>query len=203
MKDILLSVRPKWCEKICHEIGKDENGKPIYEKVIEVRKSKPSEVPFRAFIYCTKGKSTNVLLKDKNNRFVFGDYRNACTCDADGNVEFENVQGKVIGEFICDNVDEIILNYNFEKDGHKLIDGICLTENELERYAQGRKTIYGWHISDLKIYDKPRELSEFRKPCLYGDMPCVVCEDYSVYSGECQNIVTRPPQSWCYVEEEK
>ena len=44
MKNILLAVRPKWCEKICHEIGKDENGKAIYEKRIEVRKTAPKEL---------------------------------------------------------------------------------------------------------------------------------------------------------------
>lgn len=48
MKNILLAVRPKWVEKICHKIGEDENGKPIYEKRIEVRKSAPKEVPFKA-----------------------------------------------------------------------------------------------------------------------------------------------------------
>lgn len=55
----------------------------------------------------------------------------------------------------------------------------------------------------LKIYDKPRELSEFIKPCPYGDSPCQVCEYYSDYSGECRNIITRPPQSYMRVEELK
>ena len=46
MKSVLISIRPKWCEKICHVIGKDEAGKPIYEKRIEVRKTAPKcEVP--------------------------------------------------------------------------------------------------------------------------------------------------------------
>lgn len=56
MKSVLISIQPKWCEKICHEIGKAENGKPIYEKAIEVRKGRPSEVPFRGLIYATKPK---------------------------------------------------------------------------------------------------------------------------------------------------
>ncbi len=56
MKSVLISNRPKWCGKICHEIGKDENGKPIYEKRIEVRKTAPKEVPFKAYIYMTKKK---------------------------------------------------------------------------------------------------------------------------------------------------
>ena len=66
---------------------------------------------------------------------------------------------------------------------------------------------YGMHISDLVIYDNPKELSEFRKPCKYGeesDISCFVCE-YSGYAPDmhidCFRTVTRPPQSWCYVEE--
>jgi len=44
---------------------------------------------------------------------------------------------------------------------------------QLLRYGKG-KPLFGWHISDLKIYDKPKELSEFG--------------------------LNRAPQSWCYVE---
>ena len=43
MKSVLISTRPKWCEKIA-------SGK----KTIEVRKTAPKEVPFKAYIYETK-----------------------------------------------------------------------------------------------------------------------------------------------------
>lgn len=43
MKSVLISIRPQWCEKIA-------SGK----KTIEVRKSAPKEVPFKAYIYETK-----------------------------------------------------------------------------------------------------------------------------------------------------
>lgn len=46
MKCVMLSIRPKWCEKIASG-----------EKTIEVRKSAPKEVPFKCYIYCTKAKS--------------------------------------------------------------------------------------------------------------------------------------------------
>lgn len=45
MKNILISIRPNWCEKIASG-----------EKTIEVRKSAPKEVPFKAYIYATKPK---------------------------------------------------------------------------------------------------------------------------------------------------
>lgn len=85
--------------------------------------------------------------------------------------------GKVIGEFVCNNIyDCRDLN----------LDDICLTVEEWLKYTNGHKGIvYGWHISDLKIYDNPKELSEFFTPM--GKRPSYMIE--------------RPPQSWCYVEE--
>ena len=139
MKSVLLSIRPKWCEKICHEIGKDKNGKPIYEKRIEVRKTAPKEVPFKAFIYCSYG-------NDREN-YMLGK------------------RGKVIGEFVCDRITDISVvvrncnedyNHVYHNDECK---GSCLTWKELQEYGKG-KPLYGWHISDLKIYDKPILLEE-------------------------------------------
>jgi hypothetical protein len=63
----------------------------------------------------------------------------------------------------------------------------CLSEIEINDYLDG-KTGYGWHISNLKIYDKPKELGEFmgRRKTRFG------IENFKM---------NRPPQSWCYVEE--
>lgn len=191
MKDILLSVRPKWCEKILSG-----------EKIIEVRKSAPKEVPFRVFIYCTNERNPNVLLKDKDNRFSFGDYRNAYTCDVNGNVDFENVQGKIIGDFICDNVDKFVV-------GSLYSDGIqkeaCLSYKELINYfyngnPDGTVRIgYGWHISDLKIYDKPKFLNEITPFCNIKGELCEGCSHYVEAFGGCCKTLKRPPQSYCYV----
>lgn len=195
MKSILLSVRPKWCEKICNEIGKDKNGKPIYEKVIEVRKSKPSEVPCRVLIYQTKSRDTAIY-----KRYKVDDMRS----------------GKVIGEFICDNVERFSVGSLRSDDIEKLA---CLSYNEIINYFYkpeelDGKTVkqgFAWHISDLKIYDKPKELSEFVSPSKAKN-----CVDYCL-NGICSNLgyeelcgairrceykkLTRPPQSYMYVEE--
>lgn len=65
--------------------------------------------------------------------------------------------GKVIGEFVCD---EIIVDERGEN------------ADILRFYGNLNKTLYGWRISDLVIYDKPKELSEFRRPC---DGNCYDC----------------------------
>lgn len=195
MKSILLSTRPKWCEKICHEIGTDKNGKPIYEKEIEVRKTKPSiPTPFKVFIYETYDKK----------------YDGIGICWGKGKC-FEHGCKKVIGEFVCDKVYKL---FSFADD--TLYDAVgfnqylhlgtieketCLTQKELCNYGKG-KPLYGWHISQLKIYDKPKELNEFRVSCRTS---CKNCKNPLYYDGRCEEdnvkILIRPPQSWCYVQE--
>ena len=63
----------------------------------------------------------------------------------------------------------------------------CLTLKDMHHYLHAQ-TGYGWHITDLCIYDVPRELSEFTglRNTKFG------AEPYDI---------KRPPQSWCYVEE--
>lgn len=187
MKSVLISTQTKWCEKIFHEIGTDKNGKPIYEKTIEVRKTKPSiPTPFKCYIYCCKAKS----------QWRYSNYEGA----------YENSEGKivyaqqhVIGEFICDEVEEInclvFISKGYEID-------TCLTYKEFYEYGKG-KPLYGWHITDLKIYDKPKELKDFLLPC--GGKICWGCNLLKVKGAECINrgkrYATRPPQGWMYVEE--
>jgi hypothetical protein len=88
-----------------------------------------------------------------------------------------------------------------EEETH-LPDMACLTLEEIEQYAGSRgRGIYAWHISDLKIYDKPRELGEFKKPCNHKN-DCCTCDRYDYIGHRCYDEITRPPQSWCYVESE-
>lgn len=185
MKSVLISIKPQWCEKIA-------SGR----KTIEVRRTAPKEVPFKCYIYCCKDNAQEiVLLKDWKNRFSFGDYRNA-----DGHF-YDVANRTVIGEFICNKVDKYTFSsYEAEyRVNHIEQEMMCLNHPDLIRYGKG-EPLYGWHISDLKIYDKPKELSEFQKPCEMELPMCDRCEYYSIWSGYCENI-TRPPQSWCYVEE--
>lgn len=172
-------------------------------KLWEIRKSKPNiPVPFPAFIYETKKKG-------------------GC--------------GKVIGEFICDKVYEIKncgSQFLIDKDialTNKVAKESCLDFDDMLNYLK-TKDGYGLHISNLKIYDKPKELSEFYKPFKY-DGDGIICgtreEMNDIYEFDCETVfgkiypdfslkdfdckhcpkardfyrLTRPPQSWCYVEE--
>lgn len=187
MKSVLISIQPKWCELIA-------NGK----KTVEVRKSRPKlETPFKCYIYCTNDRKY-MLDKSESGKIYLN-----------GNIYRDFPMGlnsKVIGEFVCDK----IYQYSTNKDitgqtisDKKIQELSCMTKEELCDYefsATARENciyligLYGWHISDLVIYDKPKELSEFHQ--------CHTCEYASCCNDTCWKPLKRPPQSWCYVESE-
>lgn len=178
MKSVLISIRPQGCEKITSG-----------EKTIEVRKSAPKEVPFKCYIYESR---------NGGHRCKHCNEKDSCYSCAPKNVGCYNGRGRVIGEFICNRIDV------FTPSEHGIIFRrfralyeTRLTVDEMRKYAKG-KTLYGWNISDLKIYDKPKELREFRTPCVYA--PTARC-----YPENCEmcpwNVVIRPPQNWMYVED--
>ena len=227
MKSVLISIQPKWCELIA-------SGK----KTVEVRKSKPKiKTPFKVYIYCTKPRhyykiSKHLLTSDESLFLINGKVR---MCDGFGveyeDSEYKHLNCKVIGEFVCDNIDwHGLINLVVKEDAERTLNGTCLTKEEVLNYLGYKKgtniydcknyDFYGWHISNLIIYDKPKELSEFYKYTEYDDSkndirPCRFCEhnkfDWSEnceyceidFDGEhCIHLqMRRPPQSWCYVEE--
>ena len=140
-------------------------------KTIEIRKTKPKiKTPFKCYIYCTKDNFKSIF---QSKPYL-----------ATGN--FKVCNGKVIGEFICDTI--------FDCQDINM-DDTCLTVAEWLKYTKGHKGIvWGWHISDLVIYDKPKELRKFHLPC---NPEC-----YGMCEYGCIRAIKRPPQSWCYVEEE-
>lgn len=160
------------------------------KKTIEVRKSALKNLPQDIVFYMSKDEKSFAKIPKKFQ----GKYR-----EHFGKIGIRAVVDKIVKmKMTIDDFGNLILLSSIAKWNFNH----CLSNDELDSYL-GDKTGYGWHLDNVAVYDKPRELSEFRKPCPYGNMPCGVCEDYSDYSGECRNIVTRPPQSWCYVEEEK
>ena len=152
------------------------------KKTIEVRKTLPRiTIPFKCYIYCTKD------FYRKGDGYFQGKY-----C------------GKVIGEFICDKTITVDCDSvaPFNKDTGEYIDKECCVDRDsFLRYGNYR-CCCGWHISELNIYDKPKELGEFKKlnrDCWYAHLG-LAKRDCS----ECQNkecFVEHPPQSWCYVQE--
>ena len=189
MVAVLISIKPKWCQKIAEGL-----------KTIEVRKSKPKiQVPFKCYIYCTQGFGKNTF----NVPIPFGRIRDDYI--ETGSMVSLNCpigNGKVIGEFICDHVYQCTTANHLDGTDisiEEVAKKSCLSLIELEQYelsAEPKENciykigLYGWRISDLKIYDKPLELSKFvgLRNTKFGYEP-----------GSIKNA----PQSWRYVETQK
>lgn len=194
MKAVLLSIKPQYCELIA-------NGK----KTIEIRKTEPKlRTPFKCFIYCTKN-GRNLVLGDRfDGKSFITEYALTSGYSREQANEIWGVMnGKVIGEFICDGI------IDFHDNGEAIVaitdydlEGCCLNYKELHDYANGKRLLYGWHISDLIIYDKPKDLYKFTS--CHNNNDCKNCLQHSPLfhrEGRCLNFLKRPPQSWCYVEE--
>ena len=136
------------------------------EKTLEVRKTRPKlKTPFKCYIYCTA----------KYDRRRDGYFQGQCC-------------GKVIGEFLCDRIETIDCDSRaYEKHSADA----CMSKDDFIGYCNGQ-ALYGWHITDLKIYDIPRALSNYRRCRKCGsDNGCEHCDGL--------RDVEKPPQSWCYI----
>ena len=138
MKAVLISIRPKWVEKIVSG-----------EKILEVRKTRPKmETPFKCYIYCTGVKRSPLGEYVEVHRKIGG--------------AVDEWQEKVMGEFICGRIDQALWDdygtgYDCSDDD---VAAACLTRDELDAYGKHRP-LYLWHISGLKLYGEPKELAQF------------------------------------------
>lgn len=168
MKAILMSIRTEWCDLIIRR-----------KKTVELRKTCPRlQTPFKVYIWCTKARTFWARVHGNG---------------------WQQLDERVIGEFICDDIRRIGPEYCVVKeDIESAISGSCLTVPQVKDYAGWKsgmsyadlKDLYGWHISDLRIYDRPRKLQELTglRNTRFGMEPVEI---------------THPPQSWGYVEDGK
>lgn len=181
-KSVLISIQPKWCKLIA-------SGR----KTVEIRKSRPKlETPFKVYIYCTKGKDILLEVMHDGDEFYGEVYHGKPVFVKTLPQKFQTKSGyygngKIIGEFICDKVYNYSTCLAFQSDNdistEEIVNKSCVSEIELFKYERPKSQkefgvikvgLFAWNISDLVIYDTPKELSEFGK--------------------------TKPPQSWCYVD---
>ena len=219
--EVLVSIQPEWVAKIANLL-----------KEYEVRKTRPRiKPPFKCLIYCTNTPEHHHLYNltpYNNGQRLFSVVQH----NKQSLVPKGYLNGKVVGEFICDK----ITRYNCDKDfdeyfvagyvgAYMPLKEMCLTNKDLMEYGRG-KPLYGWHISNLVIYDTPLELSNFYKRLKYDNVDgakVVHCGHYldteSVdfceinTQGDCSlegcpelrklYQIKTPPQSWCYISKTK
>lgn len=195
MKRILISIKPEWVEKIL-------NG----EKTLEIRKSMPKcELPCKVYIYCTKSRNDACIVNQKDT-FIYRTINIDCV-HLLGNGYIGN--GRVVAEFTLNRVEELentilptiptcVYLTKTKRYAGAVEKESCLSQDEIYTYLSGRDG-YAWHIDNLIIYDKPKELSEFK---VYDKTYNSVGAFGWAFSDEQKYTpLKRPPQSWCYVEE--
>ena len=155
MKGILFSVKPRDCENIA-------SGK---KTVIACKKMPKLQTPFKVYIYQTR-KPVLVLFSGTGRHIS----------EYDKIRYYEKGSGKIIGEFVCDEIleykygDNPIYSpygaYRGKMKGYSCWqnkgDNLLMTNSEMEEFGKG-KNFGGLRITELKIYDTPKELSEFYK----------------------------------------
>lgn len=183
MKSVLISIQPYWVFLIIAKTMGWNIGK---KKAVEVRKNYPKDENWDkvAKIYCSKDNKSFAKIPKEYQPLM------------------EQFLGKVIGEFVCD----CIISHCEMANADIAEQQGCIKREMLFEYSNG-KELFGWHISNLVIYDNPRELSEFKKECngiCLNTKKRINCERFLKEGFSCDNLkpLKRPPQSWCYVESE-
>lgn len=188
MKSVITSIQPYYVFLI---IARAMGWDIPQEKTVEVRKDYPKDRAWNkvTHIYCSKNRESFNRIPKQYQPFM------------------AKLLGKVIGEFVCDSIEKFTIGSLRCDDIEQLA---CLSYKEMIDYFYEPEEIdgktakfgYGWHISDLKIYDNPKELGEFKGLCKYPERDCGCCPYFDYTEFDCkERILTRSPQSWQYVEE--
>lgn len=159
------------------------------KKTLEVRRTRPKlDTPFKVYIYCTRSYDWCMKLSK---------------------IGMEKMNGKVIGEFVCDSIEKVDIPYPAYQDrlDERFTKDSCVPYFQLHRYASKNRlydNLFFWHISNLKIWNEPVRLKDFwgMKPCKHGS-DCCTCLQWDNMKEKCcaSRYISRPPQNWCYVED--
>ena len=195
MKAIMISIKPKWCAEIMNS-----------KKTIEVRKNKALAGAIQKlidengyaeiYVYCSKD-GGNLVAND-----LFGGKKYWLTKKYK---EFA-MNGKALFKFRCYKVEDIKYHFGYYDMGEwtesYILENACLTAEQLDNYLKASyeydenkpSKVYGYaiHISDLEIFDKPKELSEFKRIIGYTDFGGFVKTEYMP--------LIKAPQNMVYVE---
>ena len=191
MKAILISDHAKWCALMM-------NG----DKTVEVRKGTALYKAIQKlidengyadiYVYCSK----NEYLYRTNKGYIASKKPLTVGKGTDYTYAYSD-EGKVLFKFRCYKVEEWH-NYSWQE----ITKNACLTDDELRDYSKGVASLYCIHISNLEIFDRPKELSEFHKIVDIRKCDTNYCDDFYSCSKCEKSRLTKAPQSWCYIEVE-
>lgn len=167
---------------------------------------------FKYLLYCTKGKP-----------YLNCDYGIDSPEDYKGNWHIYTannekectkiVNGTIIGGCDIDLVEEIYyLSWMNENLRERILKQSCLTDKQFNDYMNGKDTCYALHLSNVKVFEEPMELSEFStleyvgkegdfKSYYINDLkraPQNMCRVYDS-EGNCYILISIKPQWLCKI----
>ena len=166
-KSVMISINPKWVDKIF-----------FGNKRREIRLRAPKNFVGWFYVYCTN--SNKEYIKMCENFVYYGKEK----IDDKGSY----LNGKVVGKFYCNKIEKIKLSayddgedvvYDYETatlNRDELLEFSNLTNEELHNYLDKNEGGYAINITNIEVFDEPRELKR------YG--------------------IKQAPQSWCYIKGE-
>lgn len=189
MKSVLRSIKPYYLYLIITgrktvELGKDFPVSPDWDRTVE--------------LYCSKDKKSFKRIPEADREWM------------------QKYLGKVACRFVCDK-DESRWFY-MDTDGtpisniksdyeqasclkRKEIIDYILRPNKKQNSEKGTNWVHGWHISELKVFEEPKGLSELYQQCKTS---CYNCKNPRYFDGSCdergKHRIKLPPQSWFYME---
>lgn len=216
---ILISKSPNICASVLNENAS-----------ILIFKKFPKDYRGWVYLYCTKD-NKKIWYYDKKWLGCYSKNASDFHDALEVSMHFPILNGKVVARFYCDKVEEIFINsetthnemgYDIDEmfetltlKEYELCKKSCLTETQLFDYFSNRqinKLGYAIHISQLEIFDRPKELWEFEKYGSYN-RPDIKCKNkdrgicnrgwggLKGYIGCEKARLTKAPQNYCYVEE--
>lgn len=195
MKSILISIQPYYAYLEMKGI-----------KTVEMRKTEPKDKEWsrKVKVYVSHNEKSFKRIPKEDREW------------------FTQYVGKVAFEFVCEKVDKIgsdwirhygempLIIYYKNVEYQEICKNACLGYGEMYKYSND-KDLLALHITDLKIYDKPKELGEITT---YTTRHRYTTKKAKEFTGDGINIeklmhgnrveariITKPPQSWQYIQE--
>ena len=206
MKSILISDHAKWCALMMNGKKKVEvrKGTALYKAIQKLI----DEYGYAEFyVCCTKGNYDIVRESSPYSNvphYTCVKINKKLSKDLP---EYEySSRGKVAFKFRCYKVEEIETSHDrFDEEiwystgsmeEEDILEHSCLNSDELDNYLYGEKGT-AIHISDLEIFDKPKELSEFKS---YKKNIVNTKINGMVFETELDNSIIKAPQSYMFIE---
>lgn len=116
----------------------------------------------KCLIYCSKAKPYLTKDYDLCGDFVKFKTTNDLTNPQSLNGLSETLNGKIVASFDCEKVEEFTMDYRGNEEQNKrIVKDSCVPLGDLVDYQKENHLLYAIHISNLQVFDEPKELSDY------------------------------------------